>query len=124
VVELRIFLALFLIPVVMLLALHASEARAGNVVMWEMPGTGKSIPMPAPPIYKKAERLLASGDITVVYVSAAELRKKCRVEGYLLGCTSPMMCSLGIVYVKRDESKLLRRKAAVHEAAHCLGWDH
>lgn len=99
-------------------------ARADEVRMVEMPGTGKFIPMPGAEMRARVDRLIKSGRAqAMVKKSPGELNARCG-DGYLLGCTTATMCALGVVYVRTGMPRKLTRMAYEHELAHCLGWSH
>ena len=104
----------------------AADLPSSNVEMLLMPGTDKKIPMPPASMRKKIEARMKRGDVpAVVMVAGGDMGRKCRTEGYLLGCVTETSCKLGIVYVRKGLSRELERMARVHEFAHCLyGWKH
>jgi hypothetical protein len=97
-----------------------------NVEMLLMPGTDKSIPMPPASMRKKIEARMKRGDVpNVILVAGGDIERKCRTEGYLLGCVTETSCKLGLVYVRKGLSREVEHMARVHELAHCLyGWKH
>jgi hypothetical protein len=103
-----------------------AAADLPNVEMLLMPGTDKKIPMPPASMRKKIEARMKRGDVpAVVMIAGGAMSRKCRTEGYLLGCVTETSCKLGIVYVRKGLSRELEHMARVHEFAHCLyGWKH
>jgi hypothetical protein len=97
-----------------------------NVEMMVMPGSSKKVPMPPAALRVEIEKRMARGNVPdVIRVSGNEIGRKCRTEGYLLGCVTDMSCKLGIVYIRKGLSRELDRMARIHEFAHCLyDWRH
>jgi hypothetical protein len=104
----------------------ANSADLTNVEMMLMPGSGKAIPMPPKVLRIQIERRMKTGDVPdTILVSGNDIERKCRTEGYLLGCVTELSCKLGLVYVRKGLSRELEHMARVHEIAHCLyGWKH
>ncbi len=103
-----------------------TSADLTNVEMMVMPGSGKKISMPPKSLRTDVERRMAAGNVPdVVLLSGSDIGRRCRHEGYLLGCVTEMSCKLGIVYIRKGLSRELEHMARVHEFAHCLyDWKH
>lgn len=91
-----------------------------------MPGSTKSIPMPPKRMRDKVEQLMARGEApSVILLSEAQLKRRCKSDSYLLGCMTDTSCKMGLVYVRSGLSPELEHMARVHEIAHCsFGWRH